>query len=56
MTTKNKSKPPPDDPKQSVRFIETAKALDVGSSGESFARAFKKIVPKRKVRKARRKP
>jgi hypothetical protein len=44
--TKN-PKPPPDDPKQSARFVETAKKLDVESGGKAFARVFKKIVPKK---------
>ena len=50
MVTKPKSKPPPDDPKQSARFVETAKAIGADSSS-AFARAFKKILPKKKVRR-----
>jgi hypothetical protein len=40
-------KPPPDDPKQSARFVETAKGLGANTSGAEFKRAFKKIVPKK---------
>jgi hypothetical protein len=47
MATKPKPKPPPDNPEQSARFIETAKASEA-SGGSAFARAFKKIVPKKK--------
>jgi hypothetical protein len=50
MTTK-KSKPPPDDPEESARFVETATALGAGDS-TAFARAMKKIVPKRKKKHA----
>jgi hypothetical protein len=37
-------KPKPDDPEQSKRFIETAKALESDETGEAFERAFKKVV------------
>jgi hypothetical protein len=40
-------KPPPDDPKQSARFVETAKALEFMPNNNIFARAFKKIIPKK---------
>lgn len=36
----------PDDPAQSKRFVETAKALASDESGKSFVRAFKKVVPR----------
>jgi len=43
---KQKPKPQPDYPEQSARFLETAK--EVGATdGKTFARAFKKIVPKK---------
>lgn len=45
------NKPPPDDPKQSARFVETAKAAGA-TSGSMFARAFKKII-KPKGRRSR---
>ncbi len=48
-------KPPPDNPDQSKRFVDTAKALDVDESGKAFARAFKVVVPKKKAIKRRRK-
>jgi hypothetical protein len=48
MTSK---KPPPDDPKQSKRFVETAKALDVEARAKDFRKAFNAIIPKRKSRK-----
>ncbi|HXQ10114.1 MAG TPA: hypothetical protein VN805_03850 [Caulobacteraceae bacterium] len=35
--------PEPDDPKQSARFIEAAKAVGVDESGDAFDKAFKKI-------------
>lgn len=34
----------PDDAKQSQRFVETAKKLDVDESGEAFSRTFKSVV------------
>jgi hypothetical protein len=40
-----KPKPPPDDPEQAARFIETAKAT--GASDKDFLHALKKIVPAR---------
>lgn len=38
-----KPKPEPDDPQQSERFVEVAKALDADQSGEGFIRALKSI-------------
>lgn len=38
----------PDNPAQSKRFIEAAKALGVDQSGEAFGKALDKLVPKRK--------
>ncbi len=40
----------PDDPKQSQRFFETAKTLEVDESGKAFGRAFKKVIPKARRR------
>jgi hypothetical protein len=49
MAKKHKPKPPPDDPEQSARFVETAKAAGATSGGE-FARVFKKIIPKKQAK------
>lgn len=38
-----KPMPKPDDPEQSKRFIEMAKALEADSSPEDFDRAFRKV-------------
>jgi hypothetical protein len=46
-----KPKTPPDDPEESARFMETAKQIEADTSGNAFARAFKKIVPKKKVQR-----
>lgn len=40
-----KPNPPPDDPAQSKRFIETAREVEVEEDSEALDRAFKKIVP-----------
>jgi hypothetical protein len=45
---KKKAKPKLTDKKQSERFIETARGLDVDKSGEAFEQALKKLVPSRK--------
>jgi len=41
------SKPPPrpkqDDPRQSARFVETAKAIEASEDPKDFDKAFKKI-------------
>lgn len=42
-------KPKPDDPAQSARFIEAAKALEVDETGEAFDKAFKRIVPEKRT-------
>lgn len=47
-----KSKPRQDDPAQSKRFIETAKALGVDESPEAFERVFKKVAKPSKVKNA----
>ncbi len=39
-------KPPPDDPEQSKRFVETAREVEAGEKPEDFERAFKKVVQK----------
>ena len=44
---KRKPKGKPDNPAQSKRFIEAAKALGVDESGEAFKRAMDKLVPKK---------
>jgi hypothetical protein len=50
MTTK-KAAPPPDDPVQSHRFVQTAK--EVEADGDAFSRALRKIIAptKRKTKK-----
>jgi hypothetical protein len=47
--TKPKPKPKKTDKKQSERFKETARKLGVDESGETFERAFRKIVPQAKT-------
>ena len=48
-----KPNPPPDNPEQSKRFLETAGALEVDKTGKIFENVIKKIIPsaKKKVRK-----
>jgi len=41
-------KPKPDDPAQSERFIETAKAVEAAETREGAERAFKSIVKPKK--------
>jgi hypothetical protein len=49
----NKPKPKPDDPKQSRRFIDAAKAAGVDESGQAFERAIGRLAPeKRPITKA----
>ena len=38
----------PDDPEQSKRFIEAAKAAEADETEEGADKAFKKVVPKTK--------
>jgi hypothetical protein len=46
-----KPSPPRDDPEQSKRFIEIARAAEADSSKEEFDRAFKKVAkPIKRVR------
>jgi hypothetical protein len=47
-------KPPPDDPEQSARFVETAKVIEADKSRSAFTRAFRAIVPPKKRAKAKR--
>jgi hypothetical protein len=48
MTTKTKKpKPPPDDPEESARFVETAKQIESDLSGKTFTRVFKRLIPKK---------
>lgn len=44
---KRKPKGEPDNPAQSQRFIEAAKALGVDESGKAFEGAMDKIAPKK---------
>ena len=43
----NSKKTPQDDPKQSERFIETAKSLSTAGGGKEFAQVIRKIIPKK---------
>jgi hypothetical protein len=45
---KRRPKGKPDNPAQSKRFIEAAKALGVDESGEAFKRAMDELVPKKR--------
>jgi hypothetical protein len=47
---KRKRKGGPDNPAQSRRFIEAAKALGVDESGEAFRKALDRLVPKKPKR------
>ena len=49
---REKPKPKPDDPAQSQRFVETAKALEVDESGEAFAKVVNSIVKPSKLNRA----
>jgi hypothetical protein len=42
---KHKPKPKPDNPEQSARFIEAAKAAGVDETGKAFEAAIKRIAP-----------
>ncbi|MGC9954490.1 MAG: hypothetical protein ABSD21_09455 [Rhizomicrobium sp.] len=44
MTRAHKSKAKKDDPAQSKRFIETAKAIGASEDPKDFDKAFKKVV------------
>lgn len=44
---KSKQKPKPEDPEQSKRFEETARELESDTSGKSFERALKTVVPEK---------
>ena len=50
MPEKPKPKPKQDDPKQSKRFVETAKAIGADEDPKAFDKAFKKIAPSAKTR------
>ena len=43
MERKNTSKPKEDDPEQSKRFVETAKAVGGSEDPKEFDKAFKKV-------------
>jgi hypothetical protein len=51
MTLKQKSKLTPAE--QSARFIEAAKKTGADESGKPFEKAFKKIVPRRTMGRAK---
>jgi hypothetical protein len=43
MPRKSDAKPKQDDPKQSARFVETAKAIEASEDPKDFDKAFKKV-------------
>ena len=47
------TKPKPDNPQQSKRFMEAAKAAGVDESGERFDKAFAKVAPPKTTGKPR---
>jgi hypothetical protein len=49
-----KTKPPPDDPKQSARFVEAAAVVEADKNLSAFTRAFRAIVPTKPRPKAKR--
>lgn len=53
MATK-KTKPPPDDPAQSARFVEAAREVNAEVTGKEFVRALANVIPRNK--RVRRKP
>jgi hypothetical protein len=54
MRTKSPSEPKRDDPAQSKRFVEAARAAEADESKEGADRAFKKIaLPKKKAKASR---
>lgn len=44
-----KARPPPDDPKQSARFVETAESLQA-EKGVAFGKAIRAVLPRRRRR------
>ena len=42
--------PKPDDSRESKRFIDTARQIEVDESGKAFWRAFETIVPPRSTK------
>ena len=46
-----KPDPPPDDPEQSARFVAMAAELEAEKAKAAFGRAFKKVIPRKKVDK-----
>ena len=46
------ARPKPDDPEQSRRFIDAAKEAGVDETGQEFEKAFKKLAPERRSRRA----
>jgi hypothetical protein len=43
-----KRKPKPDNPAQSARFMEAAKALGLDPKGKEFEKAMDKLLPKKR--------
>jgi hypothetical protein len=51
-----KPAPPPDDPEQSKRFIDMARAVEAEGTDEEFSRAFKKIISHKGSKRKETKP
>jgi hypothetical protein len=49
VESKKPNKPPPDDPEQSKRFVETAKELSDDKSASLVSEAFKRLLRIRRV-------
>jgi hypothetical protein len=50
-----KPKSPPDDPEQSKRFIDMARAVEADESKDALERAFSKVVQPKLTKKAAKK-
>lgn len=44
--------PPPDDPEQSKRFIDTARQVEADEDPEAFEKAFREVVKPKEPRRA----
>lgn len=53
--TPRKANPPPDDPEQSKRFIETAKQIEADESGSDLERNFHRIAKSKSAAKSEKK-
>lgn len=48
-----KPKPPPDDPEEYKRFLETAKAAEAEKDPKAFERAFERTVKTRSIKQGK---